>query len=178
MISSKNIILTGFMGAGKSTVGKEIASILRREFNDTDKIIEKEQNRTISSIFREEGEDYFRLLEKLVVTDISRKSDLVIATGGGTLLEKNNLELLTQTGTVFCLTANIDILISRMGNRQSRPMVAEKNRTAILELYESRKDGYNKLPNQIDTSDISPQEAADTIIKLFNNLHNSPGVAK
>ncbi len=178
MISGKNIILTGFMGSGKSTVGKEIATRLKCDFYDTDKIIEKEQNRTISDIFREEGEDYFRLLEKLVVADICRKSDIVIATGGGTLLFKDNLEMLTQTGIVFCLTANFDILISRMGNRKNRPMVAEKNRTAILELYESRIDGYNKLPNQIDTSDISPQEVADRIIKLFNELNNNPGVTK
>ena len=178
MISGKNIIITGFMGAGKSTVGKKIASMLKRDFYDTDKIIEKEQNRTISNIFREDGEDYFRLLEKLVVTDISRKTDFVIASGGGTLLNKDNLEMLTQTGIVFCLTANIDILISRMGNRKSRPMVAEKNRAAILELYESRINGYNKLPNQIDTSNTSPQEVADTIIELFNKLHNSLGVIK
>jgi len=178
VISGKNIIITGFMGAGKSTVGKKIASMLKRDFYDTDKIIEKEQNRTISNIFREDGEDYFRLLEKLVVTDISRKTDFVIASGGGTLLNKDNLEMLTQTGIVFCLTANIDILISRMGNRKNRPMVAEKNRAAILELYESRINGYNKLPNQIDTSNTSPQEVADTIIELFNKLHNSLGVKK
>ncbi len=175
MIDNKNIIITGFMGSGKSTVGKEIATKLHREFHDTDKIIEMEQNRTISDIFREDGEDYFRLLEKLVVTEISRKTDLVIASGGGTLLNKDNLETLTQTGIVFCLTANFDILISRMGNRKNRPMVAEKNRVAILELYESRLNGYKQLPNQIDTSEISPQEVADRIIKLFNELRKGTG---
>jgi len=166
------------MGAGKTTIGKEIARILNRTFFDTDKMIEKEQNRSISDIFKKEGEDYFRLLEKLLVTNICRKDNLVIATGGGTLINKDNLDLLSQTGIIFCLTANIDILISRMGDRKSRPMIAEQDKNAIIELYQSRLSGYKTLPNQIDTTDISPIETAEKIIKLFDELSNKPGATK
>lgn len=175
---SKNIILTGFMGSGKTTVGKEIARVLNLTFLDTDKMIEKEQNRSISDIFKKEGEDYFRLLEKMVVTNICRKDNMVIATGGGTLLNKDNLNLISQTGIIFCLTANIDILIRRMADRKSRPIIAKQDKNAIIELYQSRVSGYNELPNQIDTTKISPIETAAIIIKLFDELNNKPGATK
>ena len=178
MTESKNILLTGFMGSGKSTVGRIIAEKLNREFLDTDEKIEEDQNQTISHIFREKGEAHFRLLEKLVINDICRTGNSVIATGGGSLLNEDNLDMSLQTGIVFCLTAEIDILISRMGNRRNRPMVSEKNSDAIIELYDSRKNSYNKLPNQIDTSDISPHETADIIVKLYEKLNNKTGAEK
>lgn len=165
-----NIILTGFMGSGKSTVGDLIANRLGRAFIDTDVKIEEEQNQTISNIFKEKGEEYFRTLEKLAVADICRNNGLVIATGGGTLLNKDNLKIMEQTGIIFCLTASIDIMIDRMGNRKSRPKAAEKNRNAIIELYESRLSGYNNLPNIIDTSEKSASETAELVINLYNKI--------
>lgn len=158
------------MGTGKSTVGKEIARKLNRNFLDTDKIIEKKQNQTIFEIFEKDGEACFRNLERQVVADICKNDNKIIATGGGTLLDNNNFNLLSRTGIIFCLTANIDILISRLGDCRTRPLAAPKSKIEIKELYESRKGGYAKLPNHIDTTDISPKETAETIINLFNGL--------
>ncbi len=166
------------MGTGKTTVGKEIARLHNRTFLDTDEIIEKEQNQTISDIFEKEGEYYFRELEHKVVADIYNKDNTVIATGGGTLLDKDNLSLLSKTGIIFCLTANIDILMSRLDNSLTRPLIAEKDNNNIEELYKKRKEDYNKLSNHIDTSDISPEDTAKTIIKLFNKITNKTRAAK
>jgi shikimate kinase len=166
------------MGTGKTTVGKEIARLLDRTFWDTDEIIEKEQNRTISGIFKTEGEGYFRDLERRVVADIYNKNDIVIATGGGTLLDKDNLNLLSKTGIIFCLTANIDILFSRLNNSLTRPLIAAKGNNNIEKLYEMRKNGYAKLPNHVDTSDKSPADTAKTIIRLFNEITNKTRVSK
>ena len=166
------------MGTGKTTVGKEIAHLLNRTFWDTDEIIEKKQNRAISDIFETEGEGYFRDLERQVVADIYNENDMVIATGGGTLLDKDNLNLLSKTGIIFCLTANIDTLMSRLNNSLTRPLIAKKDNNNIEELYEIRKNGYAELPNHIDTSDISPENTAKTIIKLFNKITNKTRAAK
>lgn len=178
MINSKNIVLTGFMGSGKTTVGKEIARKLNREFLDSDKIIEKEQNQTISDIFKKEGEAFFRNLERQLVTEICKNNNKIIATGGETLLDDGNFNLLSKTGIIFCLTANIDILIARLGDCRTRPLAAKKGKDEIKKLYESRKRGYAKLPNQIDTTDISPPETAKTIINLFDELSNNAGVVR
>ncbi len=175
MIGSKNIILTGFMGTGKTTVGKAVARKLNRLFLDTDEIIKNEQNRTISEIFENDGEDHFRRLERQVVTDIYNKKDMVMATGGGTLLDKVNLKLLSTTGIIFCLAADIDILFGRLSRNKTRPLIANKNRNDIKELLENRKNDYKKLPNHVDTTYISQEETAEIIINMFNEFTIKPG---
>jgi len=172
---SKNIVLTGFMGTGKSTVGKEVSERLNREFLDTDKIIEKDEGRTISEIFKENGEIYFRQLEKELVKEIAEKSNLVIATGGGMLLNQDNLSLMSRTGYIFYLYADIDRLINRIGNGKNRPMATEKNRDEIIKLYESRVDCYNILPNRIDTTGRQPSEIAEKIISMYNAFLQKDG---
>jgi len=178
LTGDKNIILTGFMGTGKTTIGKEIARLLDRTFLDTDGIIEEEQKRTVSDIFQKEGESYFRNLERQVIDDICNRSRTVIATGGGTLLDENNLTLLSKTGIIFCLTTSIDVLVSRLENSMVRPLAVNKEMTDIEKLYEIRKDYYDKLPYHFDTSDISPENAACKIIELFNEITSRTGIAK
>ncbi len=170
MSCRKNIIITGFMGTGKTTIGKEVAQKIGYTFIDTDNIIEQEQNCSILEIFDKKGEAFFRELEQNVLIELGKTNNSVIATGGGTLLKNENLELISTNGIIFCLDANIDVLLKRLGKNMTRPLITQKDTADIIELYDSRKVSYNKLPNHINTSDLSPIEMADKIAKLYNKL--------
>ena len=124
----KNIILTGFMGTGKSTIGRLVAAELDREFVDMDTLIEAREGRSINQIFAEAGEPYFRQLEANLCEELTARPELVIATGGGTLVPPQNLQVMETGGLVVCLTCHPDTLWQRIGQSEDRPMLAEDNR--------------------------------------------------
>jgi len=164
------------MGTGKTMAGELISNELGLDFCDIDLMIEREQNLTVSDIFKNKGEVYFRELERQTVNNICNKSNLVIATGGGTLLDNENLRLLSKNGIIFCFKANIETIMRRLNDCTNRPLITNKNN--IKELYENRKDLYDKLPNQIDTSRLSSEEIALQIIKLYNEQISNPETLK
>jgi shikimate kinase len=102
----QNIIITGFMGSGKSIVAEELARKLRMEFIDMDRIIEERQGTSTADIFARYGEKYFRAQENKLVKELSQKENIVIATGGGTLLSSDNTRILSQRGQIICLYAD------------------------------------------------------------------------
>lgn len=122
----KNVILTGFMGCGKTTVGIRLSYRLRRAMEDTDKLIEKEERRTISEIFRTDGEEYFRELETKCLKKLIRTSkNMIISVGGGLPLREENRALLKELGTVIYLRANAETIYERTKHDTSRPICRE-----------------------------------------------------
>ena len=118
-----NVILTGFMGTGKTSLGKMLAVKLGRPFVDIDKKIEDEAKLSITKIFERFGEKYFRELEKSAVRELSERRGLVIATGGGTVKDEENLRLLKSSGIVICLTTEPEEIFRRTARRGERPVL-------------------------------------------------------
>ena len=165
----KNIYLVGFMGTGKTTVGKILAARLKRQFIEMDEVIEKEEARPITEIFATKGEPYFRKLESNLLKKISTETDLVVSCGGGLICNKENLKLLKQTGTVFNLTASPETIYERTKKYNHRPLLNVENPTEkIGELIKIRNQYYNKAHHTVGTTGINPDEVADKIIDELN----------
>lgn len=163
-----NIILTGFMGTGKTTVGKILAQRLGYRFMDTDSMIEKRTGMTVSDMFDHHGEQFFRDQEKQLVKEIAEQQGWVIATGGGLVMQSPNVETLNRCGWILCLTASPDEIldrISRQGNQ--RPLLNTSSpRNEITRLLEMRNPVYNQFP-QFTTSGKTPDMIAEQILKEF-----------
>ena len=121
---SRNIILIGYMGSGKSTVGRKTAKAVEYTFLDTDVLIEKEEGMTISKLFEEKGESYFREIETETIRRLlAGPKGNIIATGGGLPMKEGNAELLKELGTVIYLKAETDTLVKRLSGDTSRPLL-------------------------------------------------------
>ncbi len=163
----RNIVLTGFMGTGKTVAGREVAQRLGRAFVDMDDRVVERAGMDIASIFASRGEPYFRQLEREVLHDLARQHDLVIATGGGALVDTANRELMLRTSLAICLSASVEAITERVGGDRSRPLLAgEDARQRIRELMESRAAAYAEIPHTVDTTGRSVTEVADAIIDL------------
>ncbi len=168
-LNRPNIVITGFMGTGKTTVGREVAQRLGRNFYDFDQIIESKMKLSIQEIFEKYGEIFFRNIENQIASEFKDKTDSVIATGGGTLLFENNFSSLSQNGIIFCLLAKKDVLIKRLESAFGRPLLANGILRERVEcLLKDRELLYQKLPNPIDASILSPPEIASRIIEIYN----------
>lgn len=159
-----NIYLVGFMGTGKTTVGEILSRKLKREFVETDRIIEKKEGLGIPAIFSIKGEAYFRKVEKEVLKDIASKDNLVVSCGGGIVIDKYNITLLRKTGIMVCLKARPSVIYERTKSYKHRPLLNVKNpMERIKELLQERERFYKKAHIFIDTSDIPPQKVAEEI---------------
>lgn len=164
-MDKQNVVLTGFMGTGKSTVGRFLAAELGYVLVDTDKLIAQRAGKPVHLIFKENGEETFRDLESQLATELARQQGLIIATGGGMLVSERNAELLQETGDVFCLTASPREILGRVKQSGYRPLLdAPKPLERIKELLAERADAYGRFP-QIKTSRKPPQRVAKEIIK-------------
>lgn len=166
-----NIVITGFMGTGKTTTGRMVARRLGREFVDTDEVIEQRHG-SISEIFENEGEDVFREMERALAAELSGQDGLVIATGGRMLLDPANAAALTATGRVYCLVASPQEIFERVAGdtkRIKRPLllVADPQRR-IGELLAEREAGYQSF-EQISTSGRSSEDVADVLLRLVRS---------
>ena len=163
---ARNITLVGFMGTGKTTVGRILAERLGYTFVDVDHEIEMEQGVTISHIFSELGEPYFRMLERDMIKALSRQEGLIISAGGGAVLDTRNVDDLGRSGPVVCLSAKPDEILKRVGGTETRPLLQVPDPlTKITEMLEARAPFYARADCTIDTSGLSPQEVAGIIIK-------------
>ena len=164
----KNIIITGFMGTGKSVVAKELARKLKMEFIDMDQIIEEGQEMSISDIFARYGENYFREQENKLAKKLSQKENMVIATGGGTLLSSDNARMLDQAGEIVCLYADSQTIYDRVKRKNDRPLLKGENVLSEIDhLLEERKKIYANIKWKIDTTNLNIQEVTDKIIALL-----------
>ncbi len=165
----RNIILTGFMGTGKSTVGRLLAEKLEMRFVDMDQLIEERAGRSISEIFAVEGEQHFRALERNLVEDLARESGLVIATGGGVVLDPGNIDAFRASGLVVCLNASPTTIRARVESDNHRPLLEEGDKLARIEaILSARAHCYARVDNQIDTDGLEAEAVADLIIELYS----------
>ena len=164
-----NLILIGFMGTGKTSLGKLLAEKLGRGFIDIDQKIEQDAGLSIPQIFEKYGEKYFRELEKNAVKEITQRRGLVIATGGGTIKDEENLRLLKNSGVIVCLTTEPEEILRRTERSGERPMLdAEEDRlTTIKKLLAERQQFYSQADYTIDTTDWSPLQIMNDICKRF-----------
>ncbi len=168
-VMTSNIILTGFMGCGKTTVGKRLAKELGYSFVDTDLLIEKRCEMNIPKIFTTLGEAYFRQQESLVAEELSKGSKQVISTGGRLMLDTTNAKLLGESGHVFCLVASAEEILRRISNttEPKRPLLdTPKPLERIVELINEREKGYKQF-QQLDTTDKTVEVIVIAIKKLF-----------
>lgn len=167
--SKKNIILTGFMGTGKTTVGKLVAAQLDYEFIDTDELIQARHGRSIAEIFLERGEAAFRQMEADMAKELANREGLVIATGGRLMLDSENADVLSQRGLVFCLAATPEAILARLKDdvAHPRPLLAGSNPgERIVELLQQRQAGYQRFP-QVMTNGKRPLEVAQILLDLI-----------
>ena len=166
-----NIILCGFMGTGKTTVGRLITARQHWRFVDTDRIIEQRQGKSISAIFADEGESAFRRLESALCRELRGWQHMVIATGGGIVLDPANRENLVEAGLVVCLEAPPEEIAARLVHVTDRPLLAGPDPISrIKELLAARASAYGALPYHIDTAERPAQAVADEIVALWLRL--------
>ncbi len=162
----KNIVLAGFMGTGKTEVGRLLAQRLGYVLVDVDEEIEKEQKMKISDIFQQYGEPAFRDMESATIRRLSGRDRAVISTGGGAVLRQENIDILRQRGIIFCLQASAATIYERTKNNQDRPLLrVEDPLNRINELLTSRQSCYEKADVMIDTEGKTPVEVAEEIIQ-------------
>ena len=155
------------MGTGKTTVGRILAKKLGYRFIDVDEEIEREQGVSISHIFSEMGEPYFRQLERVLIKTLSLREGLVISAGGGAVVDESNIEAMKQGGALVCLSATPDEIMKRVGNSNNRPLLKVPDPMAkILELTSKREPFYRKADFMVDTTMMTPEDVAAEVIRL------------
>ncbi len=166
---TKNVVLIGFMGTGKTSSGRMLAARLGRPLVDLDQSIEAREGMSVPEIFAQKGEPYFRAREREAVALAAARRGVVIATGGGTVKDEENFRLLKETGVVVCLTADIETILARTARRGERPMLdaAEDRRRAAETLLESRRALYARADCTVDTSELSPMRVTEEIIDFL-----------
>ena len=166
-----NIVLIGFMGTGKTAVGHEVSQQLQRKFVDTDAKIATLAGKEISEIFAEDGQSAFRDMEQEVCRELGAKQDLVIATGGGTLIDRKNRELLSRNSIVICLTATEEEVVRRLSGTDpsARPLLGDDLEATITELLADRRFAYDSFPWRVDTTSLTVEAAAQRVIEIADN---------
>lgn len=162
----KNIILTGFMGTGKTAVGMELERLLNLKLIDVDTEIEKSEEITINEIFKQFGEPRFREIETKMIRKLSSHKNAIISTGGGAVLKQENMDILRQNGVIVCLIATPETILNRTSKSNDRPLLKVENPFAkINELLNFRRPFYEKADIMIDTENKTPLQIAEEIIE-------------
>ena len=169
----KNLVLTGMMGVGKSTIGKKLAIKLKAKFIDIDKVIEKSEKKSIKEIFDLKGEDYFRKIEKKIALQELKKINKVVALGGGAFMNKYIRKEVEVSAVSFWLDLNLKSLSKRLENSKKRPLLYQGNLSEIInKIYLERKKFYNQSNFRIKCNSINVNEITLKIIKLYENSKN------
>lgn len=165
----KIIALVGLMGAGKTTIGSKIASKLDYYFTDLDQEIEDRTHKSINQIFQEDGEKYFRQIEKDILKEIIvRDETLVISLGGGAFINEETRQLLKERAITIWLDISIDEIMNRIGSKNNRPLLNSANKREVLnKLYQERLPIYKKADHRIKVGQDNSEIIADKIIEMI-----------
>ena len=165
----KSLVLTGMMGAGKSTIGRLIAKRLKAKFIDVDKVIEKNQKKSIKRIFENNGEKYFRKIEEKITSQILKKKEVIIALGGGAFINNEIREKVLKSCISVWLKVDINKLALRYKNNR-RPLLNKKNSdTDVKKLYQLRKKIYSLANYKINCDNMSKTQIIEKILVFYEN---------
>ena len=167
-MSKRNIILIGFMGTGKTVTGRVLAERTGMELVDMDAIIEERAGKPISEIFATDGEAGFRKLERALAHELAQRNELIISTGGGVVLDPDNMTDFQKNGLVVCLTASPATIFQRLENDTTRPLLSGDKKEQISGILETRQSLYDAIEHQIDGDRLDPAGRADEILRLYN----------
>lgn len=177
-VTPKNIVLIGFMGSGKSTVGRELHQRLGYTLTDMDQLIEETMGKKITEIFKEEGEKAFRDFETLQLIEIAKQTDTrhIISTGGGIVVRTQNRSLLRKLGYVVWLDAPEEIIFERTSRNRDRPLLNNKNaRQRITDLLAEREPWYRETAHlKVDTAGLDSGEIASGILESARYFFTQP----
>jgi shikimate kinase len=163
----RNLVLAGFMGTGKSTVGRLAGRRLGMPFVDTDAAIVRETGWPIATIFAEQDEAAFREIEAAVCQRIAAQGGQVVAVGGGALLDGETRAAFEESGLVVCLNATFEAVARRVGRGRGRPLF--EGREEAERLYRERAKHYASLPHQIDTTGRTPGDIVEEVVALWKS---------
>ncbi|HEY4744118.1 MAG TPA: shikimate kinase [Desulfuromonadaceae bacterium] len=170
-MSERPVILTGFMGSGKSSVGKRLAKRLGCPFVDLDAVIVAEAGKSINAIFAEAGEPAFRALETACLERVLRQGRGVVATGGGVVVAEANRELMAHHGIVVNLKASLSHVLERLGDATDRPLYGGQDAAErVGALMAEREQFYGVADIRIDTDDKSVEDVAAEILRFLKGL--------
>ena len=168
MVRRGNLVLLGFIGTGKSALGRRVAALAGATFLEMDAELERRAGKPISRIFADEGEAVFRDRETALAEEWGRKDGAVISCGGGVVLREQNLQALGTNGVLVCLTARPEVIQERTARSKKRPLLAVADPGAkIRELLAARAPYYAKVPHQLDTSDADIDTLAEHLLDLW-----------
>ncbi len=165
----RNVVLIGFMGTGKSEVGQMLARRLGWTCVDTDRRVEARERATVAQIFARRGEEYFRNAEAKVIAEVAARRDTVIATGGGVVLRPENMTRLRRQGWIVSLTAPVDVLVKRLGEAKSRPLLRGDVRENLAKILDQRRSLYRDADLLVDVSDAAPERVVEAIIAFLRS---------
>lgn len=170
-----NIVLVGFMGTGKTSIGRRLSTQLRMRYVDTDDIVERDSGRRISEIFEEDGEAAFRELESEAVRKVSKLYNYVISTGGGVVLKETNMVELRRNGIIFCLNATAEEIYRRVRHQSHRPLLQTPDPLMkINSMLEERHAYYAKADYMVETTGRSFGEVMAYIKRVFAKSVKEP----
>jgi shikimate kinase len=165
---AQNIALTGFMAVGKSAVARSLARRLGRRFVDLDRVIEKSEGMKVRELFSRKGEPYFRKAEREALAKTLQQNGQVIATGGGVVIDRDNLRLLRERSFLVCLTASPDVIQRRAGSGRQRPLLKGVDRMKkIQELLKQRARNYAQAHASVDTNGLTVDQVVEKIFELI-----------
>ncbi|MGJ7034945.1 shikimate kinase [Anoxybacillus eryuanensis] len=164
----KAIYLTGFMGAGKTTIGKRLGEVLQLPVIDTDAYIEQQVGKTIAAIFAEEGEEAFRAYEREVLKKLPTEH-IVITTGGGIVIQEENRQFMRKHGIVIYLHCELHELFRRLMGDTTRPLLMENKKSQMKQLFEQRLPWYHEAHITIDTTNRTVNDIVETIVSLLKS---------
>ncbi len=168
-MKSNSIFLIGFMGAGKTTVGRVLSKQTGYQLVDIDELIVGDEQMPITEIFNSKGENHFRDLESVKLKELESKNNLVVSTGGGIILRDINIDILNNNFSIY-LKAKYETIFNRIKDDKSRPLLnTQDSYSTGLKLFESRKAIYESFHFQVDTDNLLPEDVVEEILKIYKH---------
>lgn len=177
LLEKTNIILIGFMGTGKTAVGRRLAAMMNKDFYDTDQEVEAVTGMSILQLFSRYGEIRLQSEESLAMNRLIQKDNSIIAIGGGAVLNKEDLMMLSEKGVIICLSAKPDVIYERVKRRNNRPYLKKGDMyQTIIEMLSEREELYKLSDLYIDTSGLDFQDIIDKIMSFLKEFKKRPKI--